>query len=509
LRKRLPISRPRTPVLEPVPEQGVSSKFDRNRDGSLILTWPKEDDEYIAVTVRTYDDLKADVKGRIRFLKYNDQRKPPSYFFTTNSGKLKACEFFNSEWYELHHWSEGYRTAKNLKLIEEELWINGLLPEDTSSQGSPPVEPVTLEPETILEPKARAMDSPIDRAMSLLSLEEGLEEHIASTQIAMTQLPGSSSPGLSGPSGTTQTMPTPATQNGMKGTPPSIFNGNKSEYASWKVELRLFQLNNWLHPTMRGVGVSDWVDEQITILDQRTNSLGGHNQQIWDLFEVDMDRAFKDVHTKEQALTKLMDLKMHGTELDAYNVTFNQLVRQCGWKPDEEGTMSKYRHGLAAPLLRDILFKQDKRPNTLRGWQELALKYQGKFLEAQLELGQRGAGRRDSAQLKAYFLKLLNNKKGSHIRPEDRMDIDAVEPVEEKREKRACFYCQKPGHLKKDCQKRLADEAKGKKAAVHIKKAEIVDEDKEDAKNELRKMLQAMGDDEKKSVLSSLVDEHF
>jgi hypothetical protein len=121
LKKRLPISRPRTLILEPVPEQGVSSKFDRNRDGSLILMWPKEDDEYIVVTVRSYDDLSTNIKGRIRFLKYKDQCKPPSYFFTTNSGKLKACEFFNSEWYELHHWSEGYRTAKNLKLIEEEL----------------------------------------------------------------------------------------------------------------------------------------------------------------------------------------------------------------------------------------------------------------------------------------------------------------------------------------------------------------------------------------------------
>jgi Retrotransposon gag protein len=260
---------------------------------------------------------------------------------------------------------------------------------------------------------------------------------------------------------------------------------------------------------IRGVGVSDWVDEQISILDQRTTNMGGQNQQIWDLFEEDMDRAFKDVHTKEQALTKLMDLRMHGTELDAYNVAFNQLIRQCGWRPDKEGTMSKYHHGLATPLLCDILFKQDSCPNTLRGWQELALKYQGKFLEAQLELGQRGAGGRDSAQLKTYLLKLLNNKKGNQIRPEDRMDIDAVEPVEEKREKHACFYCQKPGHLKKDCCKRLADEAKGKKAAVHIKKAEIVDEDKEDAKSELRKMLQNMGDDEKRSILSSLVDKHF
>jgi Zinc knuckle len=145
----------------------------------------------------------------------------------------------------------------------------------------------------------------------------------------------------------------------------------------------------------------------------------------------------------------------------------------------------------------------------LWGWQELALKYQGKFLEAQLELRQRGAGGRNLAQLKSYLLKLLNNKKGNHIHPEDRMDVDVTEVQEEKKERRACFYCQKPGHLKKDCRKRLADEAKGRKPAVHIKKAEIVDEDKEDVENELRKMVQAMGEDEKCTILSSLVDEHF
>jgi hypothetical protein len=79
---------------------------------------------------------------------------------------------------------------------------------------------------------------------------------------------------------------------------------------------------------------------------------------------------------------------MQGTKLDAYNVTFNQLIRQCGWMPDEEGTMSTYCHGLSPSLLHDILFKQDSRPKMLKGWQDLAIKYQGKYLEAQLELGQ-------------------------------------------------------------------------------------------------------------------------
>ena len=168
--------------------------------------WPKDEGDYIAVTTRTYDDLTAEVKGRIKFLQYTDQRKPPSYFYIGQSRRLTACEFFNSDWYELHHHAKGYRTARNLWLLEEELRINGLLPDETSSQGSPPVETITYELETVLEPTTRVMNLPIDRAMSLLSLKEGLEKHIASTQIAITQIPpgGSSSPGPGGPSGTRQ-----------------------------------------------------------------------------------------------------------------------------------------------------------------------------------------------------------------------------------------------------------------------------------------------------------------
>jgi hypothetical protein len=152
LKRRIPISRPRTPVLEPVAEQGVLSKFDRNRDGSLILVFPKDKGDYIAITTRAYDDLIPEVKGWIKFLQYTDQHKPPSYFFIGQSGRLTACEFFNSEWYELHHYTEGYRTAKNLKLLEEELQINKPLPDETSLQGSPPTEVILYEPEVVLEP---------------------------------------------------------------------------------------------------------------------------------------------------------------------------------------------------------------------------------------------------------------------------------------------------------------------------------------------------------------------
>jgi hypothetical protein len=120
-----------------------------------------------------------------------------------------------------------------------------------------------------------------------------------------------------------------------------------------------------------------------------------------------MDRAFKDVNTKDQAITELMNLQMTDDQLDAYNTTFNQLLRKCKWNCDEQGTMQLYCRGLITSLLRRML-DQDNHPDTLDGWQDLAIKYQGKWLEAQHKLAQRDS--RDTSKQKAYLLKLLNQK---------------------------------------------------------------------------------------------------
>jgi hypothetical protein len=137
LKKVFSLSRPRTPVLEPVPEQAASSKFDRSRDGLLILIFPSND-EYTTVTPRTSDDLAPEDKGRIHYLQYKDQHKPTSYFFVNTTGNLVACEYINSKWYELHHWVEGYRTSTDLKLTIEELKINNLAKKTHHHKGRHP-----------------------------------------------------------------------------------------------------------------------------------------------------------------------------------------------------------------------------------------------------------------------------------------------------------------------------------------------------------------------------------
>jgi hypothetical protein len=59
---------------------------------------------------------------------------------------------------------------------------------------------------------------------------------------------------------------------------------------------------------IQGLNVAAWVEDQLQLLEQRTNQWGDADPQIWESFLLDMDRAFKDVNTKDQAITELMNL---------------------------------------------------------------------------------------------------------------------------------------------------------------------------------------------------------
>jgi hypothetical protein len=102
-----------------------------------------------------------------------------------------------------------------------------------------------------------------------------------------------------------------------------------------------------------------------------------------------------------------------------------------------------------ASLLQRML-DQDDHPTMLNGWQDLAIKYQGRWLEAWHELAQRDS--KDSSKQKAYLLQLLNKKRiQPHICPEDCMDVDVTETSDGNKERRVCYHCKLPGHLRKDC----------------------------------------------------------
>jgi hypothetical protein len=74
------------------------------------------------------------------------------------------------------------------------------------------------------------------------------------------------------------------------------------------------------------------------------------------------------------------------------------------------------------------------------------------------------------------------------------MDIDIVEVSEDKKEKWLCYYCKLLGHLKKDCWKRMADEAKGKKLQTQVHQVKVIDKEKEDVHTTIRKSIKGMKD---------------
>jgi hypothetical protein len=77
---------------------------------------------------------------------------------------------------------------------------------------------------------------------------------------------------------------------------------------------------------IQGSNMATWVEDGLQLLEQRTVQWGDEDPQIWECFEQDMDRAFKDVNTKDHAIMELMNLWMTGDQLDMDNTTFNQLL---------------------------------------------------------------------------------------------------------------------------------------------------------------------------------------
>jgi ribosomal protein S15P/S13E len=154
------------------------------------------------------------------------------------------------------------------------------------------------------------------------------------------------------------------------------------------------------------------------------------------------------------------------------------------------------------------MLDQDEHPDTLDGWQDLAIKYQGKWLEAQHKLAQRDS--KNPSKQKAYLLKLINQKRNhSHVHPEDHMDVDVTETSDDKKEKWVCYYCKQPGHIKKDCQKRMANESWGKKPQTQVHQVEVIDKEKDNVFTTVRKNIKAMKEPDGRDFLGVLIDKHF
>jgi hypothetical protein len=150
---------------------------------------------------------------------------------------------------------------------------------------------------------------------------------------------------------------------------------------------------------------------------------GMNDEALWNNFKTALNRAFKDTNKIDDAATDLKRLKMAQKEeprevlpLTKYISKFNELWRKAGWNVDVEGTMWYFHRGLTKGLLYSMLKAVGPHPNTLDGWQQLAVQHHDAFHQLTHKM--------DFRKQRPNWADIYTRKKR---RDPDAMDVDAVQ----------------------------------------------------------------------------------
>jgi Retrotransposon gag protein len=173
---------------------------------------------------------------------------------------------------------------------------------------------------------------------------------------------------------------------------------------------------------IKGPAVLSWVDDYLTTLEGQRLLHGMNDEALWNDFKMALNRAFEDTNKVDDAATDLERLKMAQKEepgevspLTKYISKFNELRRKARWDADAEGTMRYFRRGLTEGLLYSMLKAIGPRPNTLDGWQQLAVQHHDAFRQLTHEM--------DFRKQRPNWANTYAKKRN---RDPDAMDVDAI-----------------------------------------------------------------------------------
>ena len=261
----------------------------------------------------------------------------------------------------------------------------------------------------------------------------------------------------------------------MKGAPPEIFNGDRSQTANFMLQFQIWWMVNnraeaMINPFqrialclsfIRGKRVDKWVEEKINQLQRAV--VGDPtatppippthldtDEGLWNAFGADFRLAFQDTAAEENAYAALKVLTMKDDQIDEYIAHFEVLLAKAGWQCHEKGSMDMFFNGLTKNVQRRILSVYSILPTTLDEWQSAARQIVQRHRLIDVKIG----------PYRPNFQKQLTragrNPKGQFkkARSEDAMDVDAVEiDVSAAKPAMRCFYCNNEGHMKKNCRK--------------------------------------------------------
>ena len=471
---------------------------------SLTVTWPPADG-FIRIERRTTDDLPLHVKGTAYWV--NHTTRPSGYYYEEPGQEPVPVEFINDAWYILHFISTerfygtraSYRVDPNDPNVGLGRWYEND-PANSNNQITPTVQTQTTNLTDYRAPSPNHSDSepenqpaeswgpqnePFDEAVVAPGpLDEVLADALGPIVTLQGSLP--LDPPQQEAMSVNITTATPAqnlpSNGGMRGVPPTIFDGTRTRADDFMGQFRRFKMVNRNHEAMkvpydrvltaltymRGPLINDWIDQQEKKLDARIDTTKrGHVQEtdeiLWNEFETAFLAAWTDTSKKQNAYDQLMRLTMNGWDVDTYIASFDRLTLAAGWDQDSEGTIAKFREGLSKGVHSKAL-DRDRIPRTIDEWKAAARTEVARAKE-KYNAGLTGNQRRNPPKSGNYNTpnpsRTAPNSNNSGVVP---MEVDntttqtnfkKLTPEERAQltKEGRCFRCRLQGHMARDCPK--------------------------------------------------------
>lgn len=222
---------------------------------------------------------------------------------------------------------------------------------------------------------------------------------------------------------------------------------------------------------IRGPLVDDWVQLQVDALRLKTTRaapppLQRTDEALWIEWKTDFDAAFTDTTKQQTAYRELQELRMKGTDIDAFVAKFKRLATKAEFGLDDAATKDMFAKALNRPLLEAILGRETFIPRqaTLAQWiaaaqaeiQRHEIKYS--MLRKWPTTWQSPSKSNRGFNRPSY--QSNSSQRSSYTHPNDRsvpMDVDVVRRATSEDQKKKfrvegrCFECDKQGHMARFC----------------------------------------------------------
>ena len=271
---------------------------------SITVTWAPADG-FTPIKRRTTDNLPNHVKGTAYWI--NHETRPSGYYYVEPNQEPVPVEFINDTWYILHFSRTeqifGTRASYRIDPNDQNIGLGRWLENDPTHPNNQRTPVIQISTTNLTEYRAPSpensesdhnnnhteswgptADEPIDET---IPVPGPLDDALADTLDPVVSLQGSLP--LDPPQqevmsvNVTTAIPTqnPPSNGGMRGVPPSIFDGTRSRTDDFMGQFHRFKMVNRMHEAMRvpfdrvltaltymrGPLINDWVDQQEKKLD--------------------------------------------------------------------------------------------------------------------------------------------------------------------------------------------------------------------------------------------------